>query len=122
MNQLKRLFQDLDVDGSGTISQEEIEKLFMQVDMRALLKALGLDIHQARSFFKLLDMDMSNEVDIEEFVQGLMRLRGWAKGVDVATIMYENKRLFMRLKQFMRDVDGNFKRLTKNMDTMQQTN
>merc|ERR1712129_523760 len=50
-------------------------------------------------------------VDIDEFMSGLMRLRGNAKGVDMASIVFENKRLFKHLADFMKHVDHNFQRL-----------
>lgn len=120
MNQLKRLFREIDTENTGRIHKDQIDEVFSTRATIALLKTFGLDISQARGFFRLLDMDMTNEVDIEEFVCGLMRLRGWAKGVDVATIMYENKRLFGRLKEFMKEVDGNFKMLAPKVDALAQ--
>merc|ERR1712224_1178065 len=43
-------------------------------------------------------MGGSGTVGVDEFVVGCLRLRGEAKSVDVATIMYENKRIMSRLK------------------------
>merc|ERR1712066_793451 len=67
----------------------------------AHLQILGLGVSEARGIFKLLDLDCRDMVSINELVLGLMRLTGHAKGVDIATLMYENKRIMMRLTAFM---------------------
>lgn len=122
INHLKRLFEEADMEGTGRLTRAMCEEAFEaeHAQAKALLKALGLDICQARSLFQLLDMDRSGEVDLNEFVNGFMRLRGAAKGVDVATVMYENKRLFHRLKDFMKEMDRNFKRLSTNVEAIQE--
>mmetsp|Transcript_118861 Transcript_118861/g.222189 ORF Transcript_118861/g.222189 Transcript_118861/m.222189 type:complete len:91 (-) Transcript_118861:130-402(-) len=50
--------------------------------------------------FKLLDIDGSGAVGIEEFVIGCMRLKGSAKSIDLATLMYENKRMVEQASGF----------------------
>merc|ERR1719350_2023512 len=110
MNSLMRFFKDADL-GSGTIRREQLDAIFDKGETHAFLKTFGLDLAQAQGFFKLLDIDESGEVDTDEFVNGLMRLRGVAKGVDMASIMFENKRLFKHLADFMRHVDKNFQKL-----------
>merc|ERR1711862_993694 len=53
----------------------------------------GLQITEAHGLFRLLDIDNSGQVSIAEFVLGCLRLRGSARNVDVATLLYENKRM-----------------------------
>merc|ERR1711937_184734 len=68
--------------------------------MMAHLRAIGLEVNEALGLFKLLDVDETNEVSIQEFVVGCMRLKGGAKSIDLATLMYENKRTMERFKTF----------------------
>jgi len=42
--------------------------------------------------FHLLDVDDSDEVSEDEFVNGCLRLHGYAKSIDLATLMFEYKR------------------------------
>ncbi|CAK0788567.1 unnamed protein product [Prorocentrum cordatum] len=44
----------------------------------------------------------NDEVVIDEFVIQLMRLKGGARGLDLQTVLYENKRIFCRLSAMMR--------------------
>merc|ERR1712232_404458 len=62
-------------------------------DVRALLGSLGLEVQEAQSIFRLLDLDGSGQVSSKEFIYGLMRLLGGAKTVDLATLIYEHRRL-----------------------------
>merc|ERR1719471_2471080 len=94
------------------ISRKQLDDIFDHWEAHAFFKVFGLDVNQAQGFFELLDLDESGKVDIEEFIGGLMRMRGVAKGADMAMIMFENRRLFKHLKQFMKRLDGHVSGLT----------
>merc|ERR1712187_451088 len=67
--------------------------------MQAFLNAIEIDPSDAWTFFKLLDSDGGGSVDIEEFVEGCCRLRGNAKSIHVAQMMYENKWIMNKLTE-----------------------
>merc|ERR1712187_142665 len=69
--------------------------------VKAYFRTLGLDISTAYHLFRLLDLDNSGTVSRSEFLMGCLRMRGSAKGVDVATLMYENKRMMLKWTAFM---------------------
>eukprot|EP00971_Amphidinium_carterae_P156559 3103366-Amphidinium_carterae.1 len=50
-------------------------------------------------------------VSIDEFVTGMMRLKGGAKGVDLATLIYENKRMYAHLKSSLNVVQHGMSQL-----------
>mmetsp|Transcript_127834 Transcript_127834/g.272625 ORF Transcript_127834/g.272625 Transcript_127834/m.272625 type:complete len:83 (-) Transcript_127834:84-332(-) len=62
-------------------------------DVCAYFAALGLDTHQVSNLFLLLDQDESGTLTREEFLKGVLRLRGGAKSVDMAILMYELERV-----------------------------
>jgi len=105
---LRKLVKDHDADNSGNISRDELEKLLMSKETHAHLVLLGLDISEARGLFQLLDIDDDHEVSIDELVHGLIRLKGGAKGLDLATFMFENKKTHLRLEAFMQFVEDQF--------------
>jgi len=47
-------------------------------------------------------------VSIDEFIQGCMRLKGNAKSMDMATMLYENKRNTMKFNQHIDSMDKRF--------------
>jgi len=57
------------------------------------MKIVDLDLSDAISFFRILDVDESARLEIDEFVMGCMRFMGKAKTVDIETLTHENRRL-----------------------------
>ena len=51
--------------------------------VKAYFKSLDLDTSEARALFVLLDLEETDEVPIEKFIEGCMRMRGDAKSIDV---------------------------------------
>mmetsp|Transcript_29910 Transcript_29910/g.79638 ORF Transcript_29910/g.79638 Transcript_29910/m.79638 type:complete len:751 (-) Transcript_29910:255-2507(-) len=76
LRKLKVLFERIDADGGGTMSLEEFEAHMESEELRVLFSLIGLDVADAVSFFKVLDVDGSNELQIEDFVTGCMRHKG----------------------------------------------
>merc|ERR1719386_624220 len=97
---MKRLFNDIDADNSGTLTWEELGKNLEDERVSACFNLLQIDVTEAKGLFQLLDIDESGEVGIEEFVMGCMRLKGAAKSIDLATMLYENKRMAMKINGF----------------------
>ena len=60
MENVEELFEQYDVDGSGTIDFEEFKEM---------LPALGIEINEAKAmrFFRRFDDDDSGEITFDEF-------------------------------------------------------
>lgn len=119
LNQMRTLFLEADVDGSGSITQDEFDARLSDPKCSAQLQLLDLDVWTVRGLFKLLDMDDTG-VQIEELVYAMMRLRGSAKAVDVATLLYENKRIVSRLQTFMSFTEDCFNELRREVANMNE--
>lgn len=103
-SQMRLLFERTDADGSGMISWEEFATHVREPDMLRCFKLLDIDPSEAKGLFTLLDTDGSDEIDLEEFVMGCLRLQGTAKAIDLATLMYFNKRMATWWQERMRSV------------------
>merc|ERR550534_1334455 len=101
VKELEKVFAEIDADGSGILELAEFELLLKDQRVKAWFRTMGLQIETAMHMFRLLDMDNSNTVSASEFVMGCMRLQGGAKNIDVATLMYENKRMMTKWTAFM---------------------
>lgn len=86
---LQRVFEELDSNGSGTLTLNEFEKQIQDENILTYLSVLELDIDQVRILLPLLDLDQNGEVDIEEFITGCLRLKGGAKSLDMAILQYQ---------------------------------
>lgn len=105
------LFNELDSNGDGQISLPEFESHLQDSRMRAFLHSLDIDISDAWTLFKLLDVDGGGYVDVSEFIEGCLRMKGTAKSVHVAQIMYENKWLMDAVCELSESLETSFELL-----------
>jgi len=117
VKELEKVFAEIDVDGSGILELAEFELLLKDQRVKAWFRTMGLQIETAMHMFRLLDMDNSNTVSASEFVMGCMRLQGGAKNIDVATLMYENKRMMTKWTAFMDYVEEKLDELKAHVST-----
>merc|ERR1719428_2832781 len=85
----------------GTLTLAEFEKHLQDDDVRAYFASLELEVSDAWTLFKLLDTEGLCEISIEDFVVGCLKLRGQARSIDLAIMMYEHKWMMNRLTTFM---------------------
>jgi len=109
VNQIRALFREIDVDNSGTLTYKELTRNLKDERVKAYFSVLQMDVSEAQGLFQLLDRDESGEVSIEEFIMTCMRLKGNARSIDLATMLFESKRLHSMIKTFMEHVSDNIR-------------
>merc|ERR1712217_299119 len=97
VKRLQDLFARLDSSHDGTITLQEFQAHLQSDHMQALLQTFEIDNADAWTLFKLLDTDGGGSVDITEFVDGCIRLKGGAKSIQMAQIMYHHKWIMDKL-------------------------
>jgi len=102
---IRRFFQDADLDNSGDLTWEEFETYLQQEHVQAYFQSFQLDVSQAHTLFRLLDVDGSNCVEIDEFVEGCMRMRGQARSIDVHMLLYETEMMIKKNLDFQELVE-----------------
>lgn len=90
-SEMRDLFIEMDKDGSGTVGLEEINEYLEDPRVQAFFNTLGLDTNDTERLFKLIDDDGSGDVDVGEFLDGCLRLKGQARSLDVYAIMHDLK-------------------------------
>lgn len=90
---IKGFFAEADTDNSGMLSWEEFEDHLKNPKVSAYFASLELDVSNAHRLFRLLDADCSNEVGLDEFLDGCTRLKGQARSIDVNMLVYEIERM-----------------------------
>lgn len=104
VRELSRLFEEADLDNGGKLTLDELECFLQDPQVIAFLKGLDVNVGEALGLFNLLDSNNDGAVDAEEFTLGCMRLKGPAKHVDIATLLFENKKLIATMTTKFTDV------------------
>jgi len=108
---IRRFFQEADPDGTGTLSSQKFEDYLDDENVQAYFQSFELDVTQANTLFRLLDWDQSDDVDIDEFVEGCMRMRGQARSIDVHLLLYQNEKMVHRIQEFMQYVEEQLQKI-----------
>jgi len=86
------LFQKIDQDCSGDISEEEILKFANDPQTVAVASSLELDVADIMQFYGMLSCRGKYAVDVDTFVCGCMKLKGTARSMDLQALMASDKR------------------------------
>ncbi|CAJ1328722.1 unnamed protein product [Effrenium voratum] len=87
---MRTLFAAADESGDGFLDQEEFREIMTSPDIRTWLAAQELPIRDPDVLWKLLD-DGDAELTADELVVGVERLKGTAKGIDLAAFIMEQR-------------------------------
>jgi hypothetical protein len=97
LESMAELFEEMDEDGRGTITVKEFEHKLQDENVIAYFNALKLDVSDARTLFQLLDYDHSDEVGMDEFLDGCYGLQGESRSLDMKIMQYEVQYLKERI-------------------------
>eukprot|EP00746_Dinoflagellata_sp_MGD_P143496 gnl/MRDRNA2_/MRDRNA2_76317_c0_seq1.p1 gnl/MRDRNA2_/MRDRNA2_76317_c0~~gnl/MRDRNA2_/MRDRNA2_76317_c0_seq1.p1 ORF type:complete len:296 (+),score=36.25 gnl/MRDRNA2_/MRDRNA2_76317_c0_seq1:118-888(+) len=99
-----KVFNDIDAGGSGTLNLTELIQASQDASICAQLSQIGIVPQEIPGLFTLMD-DGDDEITFAEFLTGVMRLKNMHKGVDLATLLYENKKILSRVLGVGKRVD-----------------
>jgi len=102
-DQLRQVFNNADASGDGMVSRTEFEVILLDEKFLSCLEQLGLHVQEVTGLFDILD-DGDGNISFEEFVGGVMRLKGTAQAVDVLTILYENQKILKKMQMVQNKV------------------
>merc|ERR1711920_893106 len=83
LDTMQDIFGELDEDGEGGITKDELQRRLTDPNIGAYFTRLGVDVDQFEKLFNLLDSDGSGSIDLDEFTFGCLRLRGEARCMDL---------------------------------------
>merc|ERR1719362_425534 len=99
--QLGDVFKAIDMDGSGDLTLDEFELGVMNPKVQTFFESMELSIQEGRLLFHLLRSGEDNAIDIDDFVEGCLQLRGSARNFDVALLRYECRNLSNTVREFL---------------------
>eukprot|EP00435_Cladocopium_sp_Y103_P045451 s1298_g13.t1 len=83
---------------------------------------VGISTDDVWTLFMLLDSDMTGLLDIDDFVNGCMQLRGPAKSLQVAKMSYENKLTRSAIRDVVKELAAMKARLEQIRHKMKRNN
>lgn len=98
LDELEKLFEKMDIDGSGRLSKDEFDKAFQFDEFKHKLEITGIDENELRSLFAVLDADGTGEVDVDEFTEGIPKLFGDARSYDMLVALKKSERVINSLQ------------------------
>merc|ERR1712241_632393 len=110
---------EIDTDKSGTISFQELKGHLQDRRVQAYFSVLQIDAGRAEGLFRLLDKDGNGDISIEEFIMSCLRLKGHARSLDMASMLFEHKRLYRMMKGLFAGLDNDVRRLTHEIHAWQ---
>lgn len=100
IEKITNLFKAIDIEETGVITYKMLEDQVNSPEVQTYFEAIGLDVWDAWSFFKLLDSDGGGAVELNEFLMGCLRLRGQARSMDLIRVMRDQAWLLSQQSRF----------------------
>jgi len=97
--EVRRIFQAADKDESGELTLEELMEQLENPWVTAYFSGINIDPNEAKIIFTLMDTNNSGSVTIDEFVDGTMKLKGFAKSVDIMAMMFDQAASAVKLNK-----------------------
>eukprot|EP00434_Breviolum_minutum_P019826 symbB.v1.2.017495.t1/scaffold1358.1/size123611/1 len=118
VNKIRNLFTRFDQQETGVITFAMLEEKLDAPEVREYFETLGLDVWDAWTFFKLLDLDAGGAISIEEFLMGCLRLRGPARAIDVEKMIYDQSWLIRSQGKFTTYMEGEMSNLKESLNLL----
>eukprot|EP00929_Paragymnodinium_shiwhaense_P118102 TRINITY_DN897_c0_g1_i1.p1 TRINITY_DN897_c0_g1~~TRINITY_DN897_c0_g1_i1.p1 ORF type:complete len:632 (-),score=110.65 TRINITY_DN897_c0_g1_i1:638-2416(-) len=97
----------------GALTVEAFEEYVNAKSVQEHFALLEIDTSDAFMLFQLIDEDASGTIDVEEFVDGCLRLKGTARSIDLAKLSKECKQTSQQFQVELVGLQGQLKELHK---------
>jgi len=92
-------FKAHDEDDNAELDFDEFRALIRTPSFLYKLRLLGIQCDEAENLFEIMDADKSGTVSPEEFIKGVLKLRGTAKGQDLVQVICFSQKQCLRAKR-----------------------
>jgi len=97
-------FENADLTEKNELTKEAFYELIKKPEMVTKLHLLGVSMDEAEKLFDLIDADKSGTISPTEFIGGIQKLRGDAKGEDLVALICFMQRQRCRAQRFVERV------------------
>jgi hypothetical protein len=89
VDQVRAIYALSDVNHDGMISREEFDIEICDPEFQDYMKSIGIEPKEAKLLFDFLDSNHAGEIDCEQLLSGMLRLRSGAKCIDIMSLMHD---------------------------------
>merc|ERR1712232_915095 len=104
VSQFENLFACFDKDQTGCVSRSEFAEHVNDPDVADFFAILEIEVSDAIRLFDLLDTTGDEEIEIEEFVMGCLKLKGPARSYDIVDLRAESHAMARQVGAIMKCV------------------
>lgn len=117
---LRRLFAEADVNENGTMDRDEMHVVVNDKSARLVLEELHIPTDNPDELFNIFDVDGSGELDIEEFITGIMRLKGSASAKDMLSCVLTSKAILRSVQTTQKQTEELGAQMSAQMKAMDE--
>merc|ERR1740129_2198445 len=110
MFKLADFFKEADQSGDGMMDRSEFERMLVDPNVRLWFRGLDLHVHEYVSLFNLMD-NGNGYISLEDFLDGVSRLKGQARSLDVLGVVLEIKKIRHQLEEIHIALDPAYEKL-----------
>jgi len=103
---LAGMFKEADVTGDGYLSRQEFEDILAYPKVKTWLSAIGVNAEDEQNLFDILEDGQAadNRISSEEFLDGIMRLKGKANEQDLLRNVRDTHRILKHVEALRTEV------------------
>lgn len=114
---LVALFHEADEEGDQSLTLEELRHLLSFPEIVHYFSILEVDVHDAEMLFHVLD-DGDGVLTVKEFCDGIPRIRGVAKSLDIVCLQREAREMRLEFQNVLQQLDAGPIRRIQPMENM----
>merc|ERR1712137_899684 len=100
------LFHRMDDDASGMLSWEELENHLYDDELQEYFLVLEMHPSEAKDLFRILDINGSDQVNIDDFTNGILKFMGTPRNLDICACLFQGKRIMLVLETLVSALSG----------------
>jgi Ca2+-binding EF-hand superfamily protein len=106
---MTRLFLAGDASGDGQLDKKEFLALMKNQEVKMWLDSMGLDAADGEALFEYMDKDKNNNIDAAELVEGVSKLKGAARSLDLLMCLHRQQEMFQILQDVLPELQQRYK-------------
>jgi len=117
IEEMRGILSNADSDGTDTLNRDEFVEYISDTRVQAYFRNIGLNVEKdnAMALFKLIDLDDSGTVTLEEFVEGCAQFVGNARQLDIARAQHELRHCSKQMKEMPEFIKAEFHSLSSSL-------